>query len=560
MRKVSEFVSQNIGNTLTNMETWGGVIFNLLDYYKGRDGMDYTEAFYKAINAATAEGGGEVRVPPGQFLTEIIMQKTKVSLVGSGKDATVIMAAPSSNPYLLTIDSGPVQHVSIKNIQFRGNNYLNSGQGCMLFEGKADASHTTGGLWYSELENLHIDQFNSANIYFRGGATTSNFPNQFNSLRNVYSFRDNRSPSNTSSRSLKMTGQNGQFNIIGGQYDGGVYGQRNGTNIEISKEYQADGVTPVGGNSGYAISFINASSQSSDQGIIIDNAVDVSFTNSCYFEKTNRVFNVRKTAWQIKVEGSEFADCGNNSGNGYLFSVDGTSTLIIRDNYLGTPDQVFDDPDSNHQGVIAEGNFSAADLNWNGVVPRLFPTTSTLENKRKTAIWLDSSNTNTISQINHKLNPGEELTVRLNGDFTFTADVGNLDLGGVPSIKALDKDILTFIVLDIDGNNGLTLYLKGISRNAYNMQIKTITDTSTSVGAKFTKQINLLQPSATTITAFPNAYDGQELTLLGFNGNTTVQNSASLFLKGATNATIPNHGVLKLLFQSNAWYEVSRSF
>lgn len=69
MGRVNELVSSKIGNTLSNIKTWGGVITNVKDYGAKGDydpitgeGSDDTAAFIKAISV-----GGEIYVPPGVY-------------------------------------------------------------------------------------------------------------------------------------------------------------------------------------------------------------------------------------------------------------------------------------------------------------------------------------------------------------------------------------------------------------------------------------------------------------------------------------------------------------
>lgn len=90
------------------------------------------------------------------------------------------------------------------------------------------------------------------------------------------------------------------------------------------------------------------------------------------------------------------------------------------------------------------------------------------------------------------LMPGEELTLRLNGGFTFRT-TGNFDFGGADYFAANDKDILTFIVMDI----GVTkkLYLKSY-QGFKPAAMKTVNSQVTSIDVKGTNQINLLLPAS----------------------------------------------------------------
>jgi len=102
--------------------------------------------------------------------------------------------------------------------------------------------------------------------------------------------------------------------------------------------------------------------------------------------------------------------------------------------------------------------------------------------------------------------------------------------------------------------------IREINRSFPITSVTTISTTDTTLDASVANQFNLNQPSTTTITAINNGTEGQMITLIAFNGNTTISNTATINLKGAVNATIPNKGVLRLLYTAGAWYEISRNF
>lgn len=88
-----------------------------------------------------------------------------------------------------------------------------------------------------------------------------------------------------------------------------------------------------------------------------------------------------------------------------------------------------------------------------------------------------------------------------------------------------------------------------------------ITDTRTTLESEGMDIVNLVQPSATTITSMNNGFDGKTITLQAFNANTTLQYGLSTFLlKGGVNVTIPNTGIIVLRYNAGKWYEISRNF
>jgi parallel beta-helix repeat protein len=83
-------------------------------------------------------------------------------------------------------------------------------------------------------------------------------------------------------------------------------------------------------------------------------------------------------------------------------------------------------------------------------------------------------------------------------------------------------------------------------------------DTSPSVASR--KDWLAANASATTITAFDDGFNGQEITIRATNGNTTIAHGGTIVNKGSVNAVLPSNGVISYTRQSGTWYETSRSF
>ena len=67
MPTVSELISGNISNAMTNMKTWGSLVFNAIDYKATGDGTtDDSGKINDAVTAASANGGTVV-FPPGTY-------------------------------------------------------------------------------------------------------------------------------------------------------------------------------------------------------------------------------------------------------------------------------------------------------------------------------------------------------------------------------------------------------------------------------------------------------------------------------------------------------------
>jgi hypothetical protein len=93
----------------------------------------------------------------------------------------------------------------------------------------------------------------------------------------------------------------------------------------------------------------------------------------------------------------------------------------------------------------------------------------------------------------------------------------------------------------------------------------TVNTTATTLDVTHYDTVALVQPSATTIANFvfsgnfsglPSAQMDRELTLIAFNGNSTVAQGTFVKLKGAVNRNILVNETLKLRYYAGIWYEV----
>jgi hypothetical protein len=88
VQRVSDIVSGKIGSMLTNINTWGGVIFNVKSYGAEGDGTtDDTVAIQSTIAAANTASGGVVYLPPGTFMATNIqlLNINNITFAGPGE-------------------------------------------------------------------------------------------------------------------------------------------------------------------------------------------------------------------------------------------------------------------------------------------------------------------------------------------------------------------------------------------------------------------------------------------------------------------------------------------
>lgn len=88
----------------------------------------------------------------------------------------------------------------------------------------------------------------------------------------------------------------------------------------------------------------------------------------------------------------------------------------------------------------------------------------------------------------------------------------------------------------------------------------TLNGTETTINVSGYDTINIAQSAPTTINSITGAHGGQMITFSAYNGNTTIQHSTNIRLKGGVNANIPSGGTLTLKYLSGYWWEIGRSF
>lgn len=80
-----------------------------------------------------------------------------------------------------------------------------------------------------------------------------------------------------------------------------------------------------------------------------------------------------------------------------------------------------------------------------------------------------------------------------------------------------------------------------------------LSTTATSISAQY-EQVNLVQPSATTITSVIGGFEGRVLRLITFNGNTTIANNATIKTGTGANKLLPTDSVHTLTNYGGIWY------
>ena len=86
----------------------------------------------------------------------------------------------------------------------------------------------------------------------------------------------------------------------------------------------------------------------------------------------------------------------------------------------------------------------------------------------------------------------------------------------------------------------------------------TLTDADTTPSVKNVRTVLTANTGGTSITTFDNGTDGQYITVIFGDANTTLVNGSTLKLNGGGNMTgVLNHSISLVLF-SGVWYETGR--
>jgi hypothetical protein len=139
---------------------------------------------------------------------------------------------------------------------------------------------------------------------------------------------------------------------------------------------------------------------------------------------------------------------------------------------------------------------------------------------------------------------------------TFAGDVtlstGNLVIGTVG--KGITDS--TAALTSIYNSTGITTNGTNTAGQVY--RIGTYTDGATTPSVLGVSHMAVSNTGATSITNFINAVNGQILTVLFTDSNTTVTRN-NAYLSGGVNFTSTANDTLTLLYNSGSWYEVCRS-
>jgi hypothetical protein len=355
-------------------------------------------------------------------------------------NGTTLQSINGNNPVFVLpqTNNDPATNVVLSGFRLSGSVGNTSEEGFLL-----DTSSTVNtGLWYSILDDVHLDNFAGIGIHIKGRHNDFASTSQWLLFNNVVALR-----TRGGGNALRMEGAVFGLRFTNCQFDGQAMGD--GTNVYIGGF--------AGGGTGFptSIVFEGMVSQLAALAVQIDGGVNITFHGSHHellwagYRVTN---NTGIGTTGLVISDSYFAaNVGNNGGNGYELSIETTIAYGI----VFTHNQLFGSPDAIVKGTnlstpVYRDNWYAGALNsppTSGITPQLAPAAS-INVQGTHSTGLNPSST-PITTIQSSLGPGEMLTLfTLGGSVTLAAG-GNIDLMGKSSL--IVNGTITLVRSDLGG-------------------------------------------------------------------------------------------------------------
>ncbi len=305
MSTVAELMSSNTGKSVFDVATYGA---------KGDGKTDDTAAINKAIKDAN-EKGGIVLFHAKTYMAAMIVPKDNVTLMGVGKDRTVIKQLSNTNNYLM-LGFNVVINFDVMDLTFDGNNAFNPTNAPMIEFRKGY------NLTFENVKFRNVAKFYA--LHLDGCMPTDPAIQYMNRIQDFYNFYEagimNQTLSSgaaTAGGNLKISGchfaHQTRSSALGGA---AVFLKHQGQDIYVSDcKFTDMADSAVICTSGKNVNLTNLSGDTFGASIWIgSNGVEpVSegvHVTGCGFTSTNDVALGMTYGRYFTVEGNAFTDCG----------------------------------------------------------------------------------------------------------------------------------------------------------------------------------------------------------------------------------------------------------
>lgn len=320
-----------------------GAGYNVKAFGAVGDGVaDDTAEIQKAIDVASAAGGGTVVVPAGTYLVTGITLKTRVKLCGSGKNATKIQRTATGGPTITLSNTSLTTLVGLEKMTI-----LNAG-GSVANDHGVYFAVATSGLTWGEFSELEVTASGDG-VVFLGTDVSGAIWNTFKDVR-VY---------NCGGRGWYLTGVSHQNTFINcaGQYNashgmeiarGTVTAPQNITLLNFSGE----GNGTSAGAAAYGLKVRGSVTLSIQGGYFEDNGPDADYgasaslnsahiwlqdckgvsIRSCTFNRSN--YDILATNSNVIIENNAFYEFGVFANRKYKIGFQSNSRVYVGLNYL----------------------------------------------------------------------------------------------------------------------------------------------------------------------------------------------------------------------------------
>lgn|SRR5574341_498384 len=311
MSRVNSLVSADIGNYLTNKETWSSILFNVKSYGAKGDGTtDDTTAIQSAINAAQTNGGGIVFFPEGIFKFSGISfpdSGIQIILKGSGNRNSILNYYGSNTAIDAIGTTSSRVYFYLRDLAI-----FNKSSGAFGIEAEWNAVH-------SGMRNVQIEGFLTSQMRINNSWQCS-----FESvLFNGTSYLSGGSP--TSTHGVHIGSNTTTLRFFDCTMDNSTFGAL----VEAGNSHQ----------------FLECVFQNDDNaGVYITNATTsgggVHSVESCYFERGT----ASATAWGVKIAGTVtyqiatcyITNCSFNDMPYQLYLGYAPQTVVVANNFNST--------------------------------------------------------------------------------------------------------------------------------------------------------------------------------------------------------------------------------